>query len=140
MPPFLLAALTLAQMLLASNAFSKSGTAQPSALSDAISKLMAMLEAGDFHAPSSVDAILADLLDAVELGRDLLPADIQARFDSIEGLLKKSQASLANLKSGQVAEVAAITMSFDGKEVPVDVFAIRRDSTANVAQDLGLAS
>lgn len=139
MPPFLLAALSLAQMLAAQLHLSKAGAAQPSALGDAISQIVAIVEAGGPQKPNSVDAILTDLLDALKVGEAVLPQDVAVRLDSIQSLLTKSQASIANLKNGQVAQVAEITMSFDGVSVPVDVFAIRQDSKTNVATDLGLA-
>jgi hypothetical protein len=141
MPPYLLAALSLAEMLTSSLSLSKHGSTQPSVLSDAIGKLTALLESGiNLVAPSSVENILTDMLDAIAAAKDVLPADVSARLDSIQGLLSKSQASISNLSSGQVAQVCTVTMSFNGVSVPVDVFAIRQDSKTEVATDLGLSA
>jgi hypothetical protein len=140
MPPFLLAALSLVQLIVGSNTLSKNGGAQPPAWSDAVTALIAALENGSFEKPDHIDAIIKDLLSAVDLGQIVLPPDVAVRLDSIQTLLTKSQASIKNLESGQVAQVTTVTMSFNGKSVPVDVFAIRQDSTINVAVDLGLAS
>ncbi len=139
MPPLLLAALSLVQLLTSSHILSAKGQTQPSAIGDAISKIMAILTNGGINQPGAVEKILADLVDAMKAATDILPPEVAAKIASVQDLLDRSEASISNLASGQVAQVVVVSMSFDGVEVPVDVFALRQDSKNSVAVDLGLA-
>jgi acid phosphatase family membrane protein YuiD len=139
MPQQILAALSLAELLAAELHLGKNGAGIPSAVSDAIAKLVALFgDTQGFEKPDSAQAILDDLLLAIKAAQAVDPK-LGTAIDNIQALLEKSQASMSNLASGQVAQVCTVTMSFNGKSVPVDVFALRQDSTNEVAVDLGLS-
>lgn len=140
MPPIVAAGIALLNLLAASLKLSKAGQAQPSAISDAISALAALAAADPtFSKPDSVQHILEDLITALKTANIVLPPDIAVHIDPIEKIAMGSEANIENLMSGQAAIIASFHVSEQGKDVQIDDFAIRHDSTTEVAVDLGIA-
>jgi hypothetical protein len=137
MSPFLMAALALANLLGASLHFSNAGAAQPAPVSNAISAIIALLgDASNFEKPDSITAILNDLVAGLKLANAVIPEAANSSLSQVTALLTASQTELANLASGQIAVLPTVSMSFAGKEVKVDTFAIRDDSQSQVLTDI----
>lgn len=139
MPPIVVAGIAILNLLAASLKLSKAGKAQPSPISDAISKLAALAAADPtFQKPDSVQAILEDLISGLQAASIVLPPDVAIHIQPIEKIAMGSEANIENLLSGQAAIIGSFHISEGGKDVQIDDFAIRHDSPTAVAKDLGL--
>lgn len=140
MPPIVVAGIAILNLLAASLKLGKAGQAQPSPISNAINALIALAaEDPTFAKPNSVQNILQDLITGMQALGTVLPPDVQIHLEPIEKIATASEANIENLLSGQAAVIGSFHISDHGKDVVIDDFAIRHDSTNEVAKDLGIA-